>query len=141
MADPAMIQALNAIVNGMQNHQNAMAQQTQQQQQAMAAQQAAIAAQQTAQQIQHAQLLLQLQNQQNQQGPRPATLLTIPNFSGGPSDNFADCEAAIERATVADNWNLEMKRRMAISKLTGLALSWQDGKTKPASLFWDGGLG
>jgi len=66
---------------------------------------------------------LQLQNQQNQQGPKPVTLLTIPNFSSSPSDKLTDWEAAIERATVADKWNLDMKRGMAISKLTGSALS------------------
>jgi len=52
--------------------------------------------------------------------------LTIPNFSGGPSDNLADWEAAIERDTVADDWTPEMKRRVAIGKLSGAALAWHD---------------
>lgn len=94
----ALVDALQAMVQGMNN-------------------------QQEGQQARHAELLAQLHNQN---GLRSSALATIPVFSGAPSESLADWEAAIERVTVAEGWDAVRRRRAAISKLSGAALSWQN---------------
>jgi len=85
-----------------------------------------MAAQQLAQHGVHQQWLLQLQDQNNNRGPRATTLATIPNYSGDPTNDLADWEATLNRAAVVDEWDQAMLRRVAISKLTGPALTWQN---------------
>ncbi len=133
MENQQIIDALTALVNGIQNHQNAQAVQHQQQQ-------AAIAAQQLEQQNRHDALLQQLQGQNNNHGPRATTLATIPNYSGSPEDDLVDWEATLYRAAEVDDWDEAMLRRVAISKLTRTALTWQ-GQTGHTLLTWDDWIG
>ena len=69
--------------------------------------------------------VLMAQFNQNQ-GPRAATMALIPTFSGRATDSLADWEEALSRAAVSDQWNDEMKRRAAVTKLDGAALAWHD---------------
>ncbi|KAI9555951.1 hypothetical protein GHT06_018493 [Daphnia sinensis] len=50
----------------------------------------------------------------------------IPMFSGTPAENVDDWIADIERAALVEGWNENVKRRVAISKLGGVAKNWQD---------------
>ena len=60
-------------------------------------------------------------------GPRTATLTTIPIFTGAPhSVDLADWILSIDRAALADGWDNPMRRRVAIGKLGGHALGWHD---------------
>lgn len=71
-------------------------------------------------------------------GDRPAStvLQNIPVYHGAEGESFEDWLAAINRASVAENWDDVRKRRVAISKLAGASLSWQD-QTGHQILGWD----
>ena len=75
---------------------------------------------------QNAQLLAHLGNQAGNQGLRTGTMSLIPTFSGRPTESLVDWEAAINRGAISDVWNDATRRRAAITKLTGAALSWHD---------------
>lgn len=144
MDNQQIIEALTALVTGIQNQQNAQALQHQEHQAALVLQQgqqqAAMAAQQLAQQNRHDALLQHLQGNNNVQGPRATTLATIPNYSGSPEDDLVDWEATLYRAAEVDDWDEAMLRRVAISKLTRTALTWQ-GQTGHALMTWDDWIG
>jgi len=71
----------------------------------------------------------------NNQGPRSSVTASIPSFSGSSHESLADWEAAIGRAAVADNWDDALRRRVAIGKLSGAALAWQE-QTGHALVDW-----
>lgn len=50
----------------------------------------------------------------------------IPMFSGTPAEDLDDWIADIDRVALIEGWNGNVKRRVAISKLGGIAKSWQD---------------
>ena len=61
-------------------------------------------------------------------GDRPASsvLQNIPAYQGGETESFDEWLAAINRASAAENWDDGRKRRIAIAKLGGAVLTWQD---------------
>lgn len=100
-------------------------------------------AQATAQQQLHDDLLAQQQTQQNlidqlatiqgqapqvvqQQGPRSSAVSTIPHYSGQTTDSLADWLSILNRTALAEGWADDVKRRVAVGKLIGPALQWQD---------------
>jgi len=155
MANQQLIDALTALINGIQNQQDAQAVQHQEQQATMTAQQnahqaallvqhgqqqEAIAAQQLVQQNRHEALLQQLHGQNNFHGPMATTLATISNYSGSPEDDLVEWETTLFRAAEVDGWDDAMLRRVAISKLTRTALAWQ-GQTGHTLMTWDDWIG
>ncbi|KAK4028313.1 hypothetical protein OUZ56_017593 [Daphnia magna] len=50
----------------------------------------------------------------------------IPMFSGTPAEDLDDWVADIDRVALVEGWNDDVKRRVAISKLGGIAKNWQD---------------
>jgi len=106
MADQQpMLDALAALING------------------VTIQQTALTAQQATQQVHHAELM---QHLHNNHGIRSAVLSTIPVFSGGAMESLSDWEATIDRTATAEHWDDAAKRRVAIGKLAGTALAWQN---------------
>lgn len=85
---------------------------------------------------QNNQLLVQLGNQAGNQGLRGNTMSLIPTFSGRPTESLTDWEAALNRGAISDVWNNATRRRAAITKLSGAALSWHD-QTGHELLDWD----
>lgn len=45
----------------------------------------------------------------------------IPMFSGTPAEDLDDWVADIDRVALVEGWNDDVKRRVAISKLGGIA--------------------
>ncbi len=106
MGDAALIAALTALTGQM-----TLSQQTQQQT--------------------HQDLLAQLANQPAaqaviQQGPRSSAVLAIPVYTGQATDSLNDWLSILNRTAVAEGWTDDVKRRVAVGKLTGPALRWQD---------------
>lgn len=86
-------------------------------------QQTALTTQQVTQQVHNNELMLHLHNNQ---GIRSAKLSTTPTFSGGAMESFSDLEATIDRTATAEHWDDAAKRMVAIGKLAGTALAWQN---------------
>ena len=61
-----------------------------------------------------------------QQGPRSSAVLAIPVYTGQATDNLTDWLSILNRTAVAEGWVDDVKRRVAIGKLSGPALRWQD---------------
>lgn len=72
--------------------------------------------------------------QQQQQGalvvqpirPRTATVAALPVFAGKAGESLDDWLAALNRAAEAEEWGPADQRRIAISKLAGVAAKWHD---------------
>ena len=125
MANQALIDALTALTGQMMMNQQAQVQAQQQLHDDMAAQAAAIQQQQQA----HQALLAQLANPPVAPpalGPRTAAVGLIPVFSGNAIDSLADWLSILNRTSVAEGWNDDVKRQVAIGKLSGSALQWHD---------------
>lgn len=86
------------------------------------AQAAAIQQQQQA----HQALLAQLALPSQLPPPRTAAVGLIPGYSGTANDSLADWLSILNRTAVAENWNDDVKRQVAIGKLSGPALQWHD---------------
>ena len=89
----------------------------------MAAQAAAIQQKQQA----HQALLAQLANllvAPPALGPRTAAVGLIPVYSGNAIDSLADWLSILNRTSVAEGWNDDVKRQVAIGKLSSSALEW-----------------
>lgn len=123
MADPQLIAALTALTGQMTLSQQAND----------AAQQQLYQELQRQQQVQQ-QLLAQLAAPQGQPqqpmaiqaGPRSSTVAVIPVFSGQNAESLADWLSILNRTAVSEGWVDDEKKRVAVGKLTGTALQWQD---------------
>ncbi len=72
------------------------------------------------------------------QGPRSSAVGMIPTYSGQSSDNLADWLSILNRTAIAEGWADDVKRQVAVGKLVGPALQWQDltGNTHPNWAPW-----
>lgn len=120
----ALIAALRDLTNG-------MAMQQQQNRQLFADQQANIQALLAAQQ--QGQLQQQLGNQDRL---RTAATATVPIYNGRPDESLEEWLAVVNRVAVAKNWDDANKRRVAVSKLSGIAAQWHD-QTGNNLVGWD----
>ena len=82
--------------------------------------------------------IARLVDQLARNGDRPASsvLQNIPVYQGGEKESFDEWLATINRASLAENWDDARKRRIAIAKLGGAALTWQD-QTGHHIVGWD----
>ena len=123
MANQALIDALTTLTSQMMMNQQAQQQAQQQLHADLAAQAAAIQQQQQA----HQALLAQLANlpvAPPALGPRTAAVGLIPVYSGNAIDSLADWLSILNRTSVAEGWNDDVKRQVAIGKLSSSALEW-----------------
>ena len=58
-------------------------------------------------------------------GPRTAAVGLIPVYSGNAIDSLADWLSILNRTSVAEGWNDDVKRQVAIGKLSSSALEWR----------------
>ena len=58
-------------------------------------------------------------------GPRTAAVGLIPVYSGNAIDSLADWPSILNRTSVAEGWNDDVKRQVAIGKLSSSALEWR----------------
>lgn len=61
-----------------------------------------------------------------QSGPRSSAVSSIPTYSGQATDCLSDWLSILNRTAIAEGWTDDVKRRVAIGKLSGPALQWQD---------------
>ena len=123
-----LIDALTALTGQMNLNQQAQAQAQQQLHADLLAQQQAqqdIINQLAAIQGQQ-QPAIQQQGGQQPQGPRSSAVNMIPQYSGQAADSLADWLSVLNRTAVAEGWADDIKRRVAVGKLVGPALQWQD---------------
>jgi hypothetical protein len=134
-----LIAALQAVAAGMIGQQKEKQQQLQQQQDLQQEQQDAFQAALIDQQA-HLQARLaaqqQAQLQVNQDRLRTAATSTIQIFSGRPEESLEEWLAVVNRVAAAENWDDANKRRVAVSKLSGIAAQWHD-QTGHALVGWN----
>ena len=85
----------------------------------------ALTAGMAAQQQQQQQAQLQ-QLAGHQERLRTAATATIPTFHGNKDECLTEWLALLNRVAVAEQWDDANKRRVAVSKLAGLAAQWHD---------------
>lgn len=122
MADQRLIDSLTALTGQMTLNQQTQAQAQQQLHNDLAAQAAAIQQQQQA----HQALLVQLAIPPPARGPRAAAVGLVQSYSGLTSESLADWLSVLNRTSVSEGWSDDMKRQVAIGKLSGPALQWHD---------------
>ena len=125
MANQALIDALAALTGQMTLNQQAQALAHQQLHNDLAAQEAAIQQQQQVNQALLAQLAVPPPQIPVAQNPAHRVGL-IPGYSGTSNDSLADWLSIPNRTAVAEGWNDDVKRQVAIGKLSGPALQWHD---------------